>query len=265
MKDEQAQVEDPAMAKAPLQEEPKEGEQKVEAQKEPEKKHEPEVESPRWKEVYGKMKSYERELEDSKKTSEESQKVLEELRAHNAKLSESMGVVEDQLETTTKPDREEDPEAYETWLVQKTIRQTIKAQQQQSQPEPEHLPQQQVPGLSNDQIQVMQAEIQRGIHSDYDAALADMQPQMDRDRELFDSIMRSANPAQMMYSEWSKQKDQREQNNEQGSLESSTYGKAEQGGKIQLSKEQERAADKLGIPRKDYLKQLEQLQNRSAI
>lgn len=46
-------------------------------------KHEPPVDSPRWNQIYGKMKDFERKLESSEVTLKEKDAIIEEMRKHN--------------------------------------------------------------------------------------------------------------------------------------------------------------------------------------
>jgi len=85
----------------------------------PQENHEPPPDHPRFKEIYGKLKTQERdnaELRDG----------LESIKEHNRKLEETLFGVEDKLAETNRPDPIDDPDGYERFVIDKAKREIKK-------------------------------------------------------------------------------------------------------------------------------------------
>jgi hypothetical protein len=133
---------------------------------------------PRFKEVYWKMKKYEREGEESKKD-------IEAMRAHNAQMQSKLEEIE--RRANTKPDEPEpdivaDPDGYRAW-----------ARLKQQKLEKDYLERR-----NQDRIAAF-IEIETGLHEDYAQAAAIAERDIALDPALSKKIWGSSNPAREAY------------------------------------------------------------------
>lgn len=134
--------------------------------------------SPRFKEVYKKMKDYEKEREDLSKD-------LESIREHNAKLATKLQEIEktkaDRVEEPA-PDPEVDPKAYKAWAEHQIARERKRRDEE----------------LEKIRMDNM-IHIERGIHEDYDDVIKLAEREMKKDAALEKKIWGAQNPAREAY------------------------------------------------------------------
>lgn len=230
------------------------------AEQEPEdtpKEHEPPKDHPRFKEIYGKMKEFERQLAEKDET-------ISSIAAHNQQLAESVGKVEDKVMQTERPDPYEDPDAYDAWMEARVLKKV--------KPEPEKQPN--VPPLQNTQgvdpmvRNAYLADIQAGIHDDYHDIVNQVMPDIQADPVLRNQIMNSDNPPKEAYKygqkKLKKAKATKDDTEDQGYVEGGTNPPTPSK-KRKLNDQQKRTASALGISEADYLSQLDHIEkSRSA-
>ena len=112
--------------------------------------HEPPPDHPRFNEIYGKMKEFERQLDEKDQT-------LSAVIDHNKSLQESMDGLYDKVSVSERPDQIIDPEGYDKWIIEQFERKQKKA-------EP---PLEIKPKTSDNKIQE-QAGIMKSMFNDFD-------------------------------------------------------------------------------------------------
>lgn len=258
---------DPAMERAMLQEasnavqENQQSEKSTQADEGATPEKEGKKKTDRINDIYGQMKGYERQLEATRKQNEDLQATIKDMADHNKKLAESIGRVEDQFAESSKPNREDDPEAYDNWLIQKTIRETQKAmmpQAQEADPQAQAQPGQMTP------LQI-QALTMSSIYPDYHQAEAEVAEIMKNDDALRVKIMSSENPPQAAYNFWKqmKQSDKTSQDQIAGQsyVESGTM-ETNPPAAPKLTETQKRLAAALGVSEEKYLAQQKHINSR---
>jgi len=150
-----------------------------EVKKEEVKKTEgPPADSPRFNQIYGKMKHLERQAEEREKD-------MDAVRAHNQKLAAAIEEIKTAKADKTEdpaPDPAENPEAYKAWNDFRYK----KMEQKQSED-------QKVQQVSN------LIEIETGLHEDYESVVAIAERDMARDEGLKKRIWGTSNPARAAY------------------------------------------------------------------
>lgn len=224
----------------------------------------PPPDHPRFKEIYWKMKEFERQLAEK----EQAIKMMQE---HNRMLQESLSKVEEQFDEQNRPDPVEDPNGFAKWMYEKAMRDLKKQQVMNttfdptSQPDPNSgigptMPMTQTPDM---QRLLIQEEVQRNLHADYDEVIAEVNEDMTRDPVLRNQIWSSPNPAAEAYKygveKRKRMSSQRQAQLNQGYVEGSTPP-ADNDQLDKPTPEQERIARALGIPIKDYMEQLRYIQ-----
>jgi hypothetical protein len=118
--------------------------------------HEPPPESPRFAEIYGKMKEFERQLNDKDET-------IGAMVDHQKSLQESLDSVYDKVSVSERPDAITDPEGHDQWLSDK-IKRDIKREV----PAPEVQP---VVKEQDTDIK-QQAQIMKDVYPDFDSVVS---------------------------------------------------------------------------------------------
>jgi len=220
---------------------------------------------PRFKEVYGKMKHYERQLADAEERDKELDAKYKTLLEHNEKLSESLDVLLDRMDVQQRPDPVSEPEKYEQWIIQRTKRELEKERKQDVkipdiQPPPS--PQQPLPGVSQEKINRTQFQIaaMEATFDDYADMIALAEKDMGEDSVLRNEIWASQNPPKKAY-QYAKQKLERAKQQQQ-TLNNQTFTEGPSSGQPPpssnvLSDEMKHTAARLGISEEAYAKQME--------
>jgi hypothetical protein len=146
-------------------------------------------ENPRFKEVYGKMKTYEAALSEREKD-------IEVIRAHNARLAARLDEIEKNKadrKADPPPDPTVDPEGYKKWHEYELARKDKEYRD----------------SLAAQRVQTM-IEIEQGLHEDYAQVITAVEREMERDPKLKKEIWESPNPARAAYKYGRKKMDERQ-------------------------------------------------------
>ena len=220
----------------------------------PKPEPEPPPEHPRFKEIYGKMKHWERQFAEA----DEKYKALLE---HNEKLNQSIGVLVDKMDVQQRPDPVSEPEQYEQWLIQRAKREIEREfRAEPKQPEIPTYEQPKQPAQDDarlDQIRFQIAAME-AAYDDYADMIRLSDQDMANDPVLRNEIWSAPNPPKRAY-QYAKQKlerakQEKQQMNTQTFTESPSQGQATQ--PTSLSEDQRRVASKLGISEDAYAKQI---------
>ncbi len=159
-----------------LENDPPKKEEKDE-KKEKEEEHEPPAEHPRFKEVYGKMKHFERVLSEKDKD-------IEALREHTFKLDEELRKAVKGRDDVSipEPDVVTDPEGHKKWREFTDARRDKDYQDK-----------------LNQQKMAMLIEVESGIHDDYEECVKMADREMKINKKTNDEIWSSKNPARAAY------------------------------------------------------------------
>lgn len=207
--------------------------------------HEPPPDHPRFAEIYGKMKEFERQLSDKDQT-------IEAMIDHNKSLQESMDGLYDKVSVTERPDQITDPEGYDRWILEQFER---KHKKEQPRPEIKARP-------PVNKIQE-QSAILKGVFPDFDK-IANFSTELLKDDPYAKlEIMDSDNPPRALYEyglrKKTELKNKRTNNIKQAGVEGGSTPPANSN-KIVLTAQQEKARLGLGISKENYIKQLEIIQ-----
>jgi len=221
-------------------------------------------EHPRFQEVYGKMKGFERNLAD-KETD------IELLRQHNKKLADSLENVRQRVDKSQegpKPDPVEQPQEYAAYMELQFDKMKKEEEARRVQ----------------DRFNI-QVDTQKELHDDYESVVKIAMRDIELDKALRDKIWGSDNPARAAYKYGKdKMKESEKESGNNGKLESDSkdkekaekerlaaieQGKVEGGGNppvkskdVKLTDEEKRVARALGVSDKDYAKQREFMEAR---
>lgn len=161
-----------------VKEKPEAEKPKPDAKKEDARDDGPAPGTPRWNEIYGKLKASERKLEERDKD-------VDAIREHNRMLEARLQT----LETTKadrppepEPDPAVDPDAYKKWHEMKRIQDKQDMDKQRAIDKHE-----------------MQVDLQKELHPDYLDVIKEAERDMARDPELKKKIWGSPNPAKAAY------------------------------------------------------------------
>jgi len=217
--------------------------------------HEPPETSKRWKDIYWKMNENQRLFDEEKARTEA-------LQEHNKKLEQRLDAVEGVVSETARPDPVQDPEAYEQWLSDKIER---KYEQKERERELNQVTQQinqpaqttQTPEVDTIRAQQIAAmEAQHGT-DEYNAMMMYIQNDVSTDPILRNEILQSGNPPQAAYEYAVKKRNQkiktRTEREQRSFAEDGSPAPVEQ--KLDLTDAEKRAANAMGIPLEDYMKQ----------
>uniref|UniRef100_A0A6M3XT95 Uncharacterized protein n=1 Tax=viral metagenome TaxID=1070528 RepID=A0A6M3XT95_9ZZZZ len=211
-----------------------------------EKPPEPPPEHPRFKEIYGKMKTFERQLADKDAD-------IEALREHNKKLDDSISGVKDKISIAERPDPLDNPKEYDKWMIEQAVR----AIEKKAKPEP--VPQ--TTGKPTEKI-LAQIEAMSDAHDDYDEMAALAEEDWKNDPVLKREIFSSANPPKTAYNYGKKKaagkKTERDKNIDKSYVEpgGDPPGKPTEG---KPTPEQKRVAKALGVPIDKYMEQVKHI------
>ena len=216
---------------------------------------EPPPDHPRFKEIYGKMKHYERQLAE---TDDKYKALLE----HNEKLNQSIGVLVDKMDVQQRPDPVSEPEKYEAWIIQRAKRELereFKPEPKIAVPEPTYnRPEPQINAERQEQIRYQIAAME-AAYDDYTDMVSLAERDMGNDPVLRNEIWSAPNPAKKAY-QYAKQKLERAQQEKQ-QMNTQTFTESPSQGQPPptqgLDEEQRRAAQKLGIGEEAYSKQIQ--------
>ena len=234
-----------------------ESQQDVQPQ-EPEKKHEPPVDSPRWNEVYGKWKEAERQIEALTARDAERENNMMLMQAHNKALADTLSSVEEKFQDVSKPNRDEDPEAYEKWFEDKVRREVKKDVAQQPRIPFIPRPQQAQPTLPIEEVEFA------AKNPDYWETIAKVNAELLRNPTILDQFRSTTNAFEAAY-RYQKAKDnavieQRQSIENQGFVEGGSP--QPKGSPVELSPEEKNTAAALGISVDDYAKQKKFIESR---
>lgn len=203
---------------------------------------EPPPDHPRFKEIYGKMKEYERGIAEKDKD-------ILAIKEHNKALQEALDKIEDRDIETARPDPVEKPEEFVKWIEAKVKRDYEKEQRAKA-----------ATPVTNDPKLNMQIIAASTIYADYNDMVKEVQSDIDNDPILRNQIWGSPNPpiAAYKYGLEKRARNGGEDNarKKQGYVEGGSphEGDRDRGG---LTPDQEKMAARLGIPKDKYKKQLD--------
>ena len=207
--------------------------------------HEPPPDHPRFTEIYGKMKEFERQLNDKDQT-------IEAMIDHNKSLQESMDGLYDKVSVSERPDQITDPDGYDKWILEQFERKHKKERPRQDAK----------PKATVNKVQE-QAGIMKGIHEDFERVVSYANEFIKNDPGAKTDIAFSDNPPRALYEYGLKKKaeitNKRTDNIKQAGVEGGSTPPANSN-KIVLNAQQERARLGLGVSKENYIKQLEIIQ-----
>lgn len=203
--------------------------------------HEPPVESPRWNEIYGKMKDFERQLDEKDQT-------LKAVVDHNKSLQDSMDGLYDKVSVTERPDQIIDPDGYDKWILDQAVRKIKKEQ-----PAPA------VETKAKTNPMMEQVKLLQGMHKDFNQVAAFANEIVEKDPLKKNEIRFSDNPPRALYEYGLKLKSdleaKRKKNISQAGVEGGSLPPSDPG-TTTLTAAQERARIGLGVSKENYIKQL---------
>ena len=206
------------------------------------KVHEPPPESPRFNEIYGKMKEFERQL-DSK------DELIDAMSEHNQSLQQRMDGLDDKLSEGTRPDAITDPEGHDKWLEDKIVR-NLKREQPKPKTEPQP---------KTNRIEEQQAVLRENF-SDYDGVMHLAKEYIEGDKLAKLAIMDTDNPPRALYEYGLKKKaeiaKQRSDSIAQAGVEGGGTPPSEPVSTA-LTEVEKKMAHGLGITEKQYIAQKE--------
>lgn len=212
----------------------------------------PPADHPRFREIYAKMKGLERDLGSKNKD-------IESLKEHNKALRESMDTIEDHFDEANRPDPVDNPVEFADWVQKKTERDIKRNLESNRENKIDTSP---ATGVSISEDIKTQIIVQESLHDDYGEVVSSVQEEIDNDSALRHEIWSSPNPPAAAYAYGVKRKNSllkgREDKLSRGYAEGgSAPPPADNGNKP--TAEQERMANLLGVPIKNYMKQVEQI------
>jgi hypothetical protein len=229
------------------------------------KANEPAPDSPRWNEIYGKLKQSERDLQAGKET-------ILALQQHNKQLAESISNIEEKVtKSAPRPDPQDDPDKYDEWVMDQVMAKMNKAQTQAQAPaqvpgqpvqpvNPNQMPlpgnqQQQQPPI-NTQLAAQEAAMS-ALHEDYYDIIPEVMKDCAGNYLLRDEIFQNPNPARAAYTYGKKKRGEKAQTLDQGTVEPSAPAPSSS---TTLTPEQERVRQGLGVSKESYIKQVEMIE-----
>ena len=201
-------------------------------------------------------------MNENQRLFDEEKTRTEALQEHNKKLESRLDAVEGSVSETARPDPVNDPEAYETWLSDRLERKFERERrekeldtvtQQINQP----VQQPQTPGV--DPIRAQQIAAMEAEHGtdEYNAMMMYIQTDVNKDSILRNDILTSPNPPQAAYEYALKKRDQKvkikAEREKRSFAEDGSPAPAET--KMELTDGEKKAAEAMGIPLDNYLKQ----------
>jgi hypothetical protein len=222
-----------------------------------ETKHEPAEGSPRWNEIYGKMKQGQRDIDEMRMQLAERDNQLRALIEHNQKLAGAIDTVQSKVHKNEMPDPIADPDGYKNWVkedVEREIEKKYRSTQQEAAPY----------GQQVHPVQIMEQAVADAF-PDYWEAFGEVNKEMQADPQLKSEILMDRNPPLKLYRYWEGRKrsqTQARQNNlDQGFVEGGTTP-PQAHKKRELTDSEKKVANMLGLSPEDYLKQAEVIEKR---
>ena len=212
----------------------------------PEPVHEPPVDSPRWNEVYGKMKDFERQLEEKDELTSAAIK-------HNESLQARVDEMDARLSVGDMPDQITDPEGHARWVIDQAKREM--ALENKPTVAPPVTPKEKPKNKIQDQTEML-----RSVHKDFNQVASLANELIGKDPLLKNEILFSDNPPRALYEYGLKAKAAQEQSRANGIAQASVEGGGRpptDTGTFKLTPQQEHARKALGVSEKDYIKQLQ--------
>lgn len=199
---------------------------------------------PRFQQIYGKMKGFERNLTDRDTQ-------IKNLIDHNNKLTEAIGSLDSKVAEAKRPDPSENPELYEEWLTEKIMKQMKSpAPVKVSAPTP----------VVTDQKLVMQENAMAAVYDDFYEILGVVGEEMKTNEMLREEIMTHQNPPRKLYTYYQNKLKRDQSNSDDVNERSQTEngGFATKGNTSgTLSADQKKMAVNLGLSVDVYKKQLD--------
>lgn len=223
-----------------------------EGQEDAEKEHEPAEGSKRWKEVYHEAKEAGRKVTEIEQKLAQRDQDFELLRTQNDALQGAIDNVADKVSKGDRPDPNEDPEAYDSHIIERIQRkQRIATPPRQTTTTP--------PVNTQQPMELAMA----AANLDYYEVINTAKPDFERDRVLYNQIWSSPNPYQSAYKygkdKANRAKQGRDDSTDQGYVEGETiHTDVPRKG---LNAAEKKVAAALGIKEEDYLKQREFIEN----
>ena len=242
---------DPAMAQSALEEEKEAISKEKEAislekealsKEKTKEEHAPSEEHPRFKEIYGKMKTFERGMEDKDKQ-------INDLKTHNMSLDKALNNIDLKVSETTRPDPADNPEEYEKWLMDKVMKSLIT--ETKTPLSTMEVSKEKTPVV--DQRILMQEYAMAAMHDDYYDVLKIVGDEMKTNEFLREEIITHTNPPKKMYEYHTRLMQQKEKNVDSSRMESGGYDTKSN----KLSEDQKSMAANLGLSEQSYKKQLD--------
>lgn len=207
--------------------------------------HEPGPEHPRFKDVYGKWKHGERELESRNQELANRDMQIQAILEHNQKLTEAVDAIQGTMHEKEMPDPLENPAGYKEWVKEDLKRDLSNNAPPQLPPHQPQQPQQRPPLLVAEQTI---AE----LHDDYYPTVNKVVEEFQSNPRLYQDIMGAPNPAVAAYN-YGKKAKQRQQNLGQGYVEGATPAPPTKS--VQPTDRDKFISEALGIDVKSYMKQ----------
>ena len=182
----------------------------------------------------------------------------------NKQLLERFDAFEGRFEDDREPDRFEEPQKHDEWLMKKFKREILKDVQPQTPQEPAQ------PIATNQKITPEQLASQeasmRILYDDYDDVIEEAKKDMTNDPMLRSEVWQSNSPPKKAYEYIIKKRERAKQQRDTGLDQQFVEGGGAPTGAQpkQLTKEQKDVADKMGISHEDYKKQLDIIEGRAS-
>ncbi len=210
----------------------------------------PEPGSPRWEQIYGRMKQGERDVETLTGTVAELKENSRLMQEHNTYMADAMEKMLDRTAKTDRPNPEEDPEGFARWATDEATRK-LKAEQRRESPP--------APVVENADVELKkQVDTARDMWDDYDAQIGNINAVMEKDPALKAKVWNSKNPPAAAYTEALKLKVNAGRV-DQGFVEGGGPGGEPSEDKVVLSAEQKKLCRAFGITEEKYIAQQEQI------
>ena len=181
----------------------------------------------------------------------------------NKQLLERFDAFEGRFEDEREPDRFEEPQKHDEWLMKKLKREVMKDFPQQKPQESQPFATGQK--ISPEQLQNQEASM-RVLYDDYDDVIEEAKKDMQNDPMLRSEVWQSSSPPKIAYQYVMKKreraKQQRDTSLDQQFVEGGTPAPGPE--PRRLSKDQMDVADKMGISHEDYKKQLDIIEGRAS-
>lgn len=239
------QVEDPS----------EDNEKPPETDDEGEKKHEPPPDHPRFTEIYGKMKEFQRQLEERKAKEAEDAEVMNALIEHNRQMGEIVDNIQGRVMQTERPDPLIDPEGYDAWIEQRLM--------SRLNPNKAKLPERKEPAAPQKQSAERQREIQllendyAKNNPEYTEAKQVMEPILKSDPYLLRTVLSAPNPARELHKQYKQHKNrldtERKNKLDQAHVEGGGHETGLESNANKLTAVEKKVAQRLGISEKKML------------